>query len=241
MTDVHHVASGEDLVLSPAQVTFFQLFGFLKLPGLFRAEIDEIREGFEEAFSSEESPTILDPSNPYHTPRDPAFADEVRLMVPYFIERSEKLRWLRDDPRVRGIARSLIGDDFDYAESDGNRFNCDVNWHIDAYGAPIGEYHIKLYFYPDALTGPMGALRVIPGTNHYTEVYAQTLYRDLMADPTRCQEIFGVELEEIPSWTIDVEPGDLVVGNYRTLHGSFHGSPGRRLFTVNFKEAKPAS
>ena len=33
-------------------------------------------------------------------------------------------------------------------------------------------------------------------------------------------------------------PGDLIVGNFRTLHGSFNGAPRRRLFTVNFSAAQ---
>jgi len=225
-----------EFALSDQQITFFNTFGFLKIPGLFRDDFSRLERGFEQAFGSEDEPTVLDPRNPYHESRDPAYANLVRSMVPYFLERSDDLVWLKSDPRVVGLVTSLIGPRYEYAESDGNRFNCDVKWHIDAYGSPIEQFHIKLYFYLDPLEGSTGALRVIPGSNHYTETYAQTLYRELMGDPTRCEDLFGVSLEEIPSWTLDVQPGDLLVGNYRTLHGSFNGGVGRRLFTVNFKE-----
>lgn len=241
MSVVQDAAASTRPVLSDQQVAFFRTFGCLKLPGLFASEIDRIETGFEEAFSSEPEPTILDPANPYHTSRLQGFERRVRDMVPFFVERSENLRWIRHDPRVLGIAHQLLGDTFEYAESDGNLFNCDVYWHIDAFGAPISQRHIKMYFYLDALRQSNGALRVIPGTNHYEEAYAQSLYRDLMADPSLCAEKFGIPLDEIPSWTLEVDPGDLLVGDYRTLHGSFGGSAGRRLFTVNFREATSPS
>jgi hypothetical protein len=41
----------------------------------------------------------------------------------------------------------------------------------------------------------------------------------------------------VPSWTVDVDPGDLVVGNFRTMHASFNGGVRRRLFTMNFAAA----
>jgi hypothetical protein len=223
-------------VLSPQQALFFHTFGFVHLPGLFADDVERIERGFDEAYGSESNPTPLDPANPYHTSPYPEYAERVRDMVPFFIERSEDLAWIRTDPRVTGIAEDLLGRRYEYAESDGNHFNCDVYWHIDAFGAPIDQFHIKMYFYLDRLTAENGALRVIPGSNHYREAYAQRLYGTLMADPSSCVDTYGVELEDIPSWTIPVEPGDLIVGNYRTLHGSFHGAPGRRLFTVNWKQ-----
>jgi hypothetical protein len=227
-------------VLTAGQVNHFNTFGFLRLRGFFADEFERLAAGFDEAFASE-SPTLMNPANPYHQADDPRYEEKLREMVPYFIERSDKLSWLRTDPRVLEIAASLLGPDFEYAESDGNLFNCELYWHIDAYAAPITQHHIKLYFYLDPLNAESGALRVIPGTNVYTETYAQGLYRDLMADPGKVSEIYGVEINEIPSWTIDSEPGDLIIGDYRTLHGSFNGGVGRRLFTVNFREIVPAN
>lgn len=226
-------------VLTPQQVLFFHTFGFLHLPGFFGQEFARIERGFEEAYASEPAPTPLDPANPYHTSPYPEYAERVRDMVPFFIERSDDLAWLKTDPRVLGIASALLGEHFDFAQSDGNRFNCDVYWHIDAFGSPIDQLHIKMYFYLDALSADTGCLRVIPGSNHYRETYAQRLYGTLMADPSACRDTYGVDLEEIPNWAVEVVPGDLVVGNFRTLHGSFHGAPGRRLFTVNWKQIQP--
>ena len=44
--------------------------------------------------------------------------------------------------------------------------------------------------------------------------------------------------EEIPSFAIDNEPGDLIVGNFRTLHATFGGATRRRLFTMNYRQVE---
>jgi hypothetical protein len=235
---IHVPAGADDLVLTPQQVNYFETFGFLTVPGLFLPDLERLRRGFEEVFAREEDQFVLDPDNPYHQTDDPELAKQVRVIVPAFLERSEDLQWLRDDPRVRGVVRSLLGDNAVYGESDGNLFNCDVLWHIDAYNAPIEKNHIKLYFYLDPLDAESGALRVIPGSHELVGNFSHTLRRDLH-DPAKVPEIYGVELDEIPSWVLDVQPGDLVVGNFRGMHGSFHGGSRRRLFTVNFHEVKP--
>ena len=61
------------------------------------------------------------------------------------------------------------------------------------------------------------------------------LVRRLTDDPEQVPEILGVELDEIPSSALEVNPGDLIVTNFKTLHGSFNGGVRRRLFTVNFR------
>lgn len=225
-------AVSPDFRLTPQEVARFETFGFLVLRGLFAAEAETLCEGFDAVFASEQA-ELLDPENAYHRTSDPRYQQETRWMIPVFIEKTEKLSWLREDPRVTGIAESLLGSDYVYAESDGNRFNCDVYWHLDAYGAFADHRHIKLFFYLDSLRHDAGALRVIPGSNH-AGPYTKALRRQLTMDPQSVEEVFGVPIHDIPSYTLEVEPGDLIVGDFRTLHGSFNGGAGRRLFTVNF-------
>jgi hypothetical protein len=225
----------EGFALSPQQVAYFQTFGFLKVPGLFAADVDLIREGFEEVFAREEA-DVLSPDNAYHVARDPRYREATRSMIPGFIDKSPKLSWLREDPRVVAVARGLLGD-YTYAESDGNLFNCDVLWHLDVYGAAANTEHIKMSFYLDALQRETGALRVLPGSQFAGTTFATNLYKYLSHDPSRVGEHVGVAIDEIPSWTVEVQPGDLVVGNFRTMHGSFNGGVRRRLFTVNFAAA----
>lgn len=221
--------------LSAQQVTFFETFGFLVLRGWFAPDVDRIREGFEDVFASEEA-TLLDPENPYHRTSDPQYSRETRWIIPAFIDKSDKLEWLRTDERVTSITRALLGNDCLYAESDGNLFNCDVYWHLDAYGAAANALHIKLFFYLDPLHEGAGALRVMPGT-HFRGAYLASLFQSVAQKPEKVPETLGVRLDEIPSWTLAVEPGDVIVTNFRILHGSFNGGARRRLFTVNFRAA----
>jgi hypothetical protein len=214
--------------LSPQQVAFFDTFGFIRLPGLFREEAGRMVAGFEEVFAD------------HHTPKwethEAVHLRERRLIVPAIVDRTDKLRWLRDDPRVLGIIRSLMGEGAEYAESDGNLYWCETSWHADIYDSPLRVYHVKLSFYLDPLNGQNGAIRVIPGTNHFKETFAKALRRNLK-DPDRIPELYGVDPVEIPSWTLTSDPGDVVAWNFRTLHASFNGSDRRRLFTMSFREA----
>jgi hypothetical protein len=228
--------TGARFELTAQQVAYYKTFGFLRVPGLFAADIDRIRSGFEAVFAGETG-ELLNPDNPYHRAADPHYAQETRTIIRQFVDKSPDLQWLRSDPRVLGVARGLLGDGFAYAESDGNLFNCDVLWHLDVYGAAANVEHIKLSFYMDPLRKDNGALRVIPGSHFPQTSYAGALYRHLSHDPTRVPEHVGVDIDEVPSWVVEVDPGDLIVGNFRTMHASFNGGVRRRLFTMNYAAA----
>lgn len=215
--------------LSEQQVTFFETFGFLHLPELFLPEIATITEGFEEVFRDHQA---------YTYEHDLHYGKQRTLIGPGFIDRSPKLSWLRDDPRLQGVVSSLLGNDVEYVESDGNRFGGSTAWHCDIYGSPLELYRIKCYFYLDPLTADSGALRVIPGSHHYESSYAVRL-RSQLDTPTSTRATLGIDERAVPSWVIETQPGDLVVAMFRTLHATFGGSDGRRLFTVNF--GRPAA
>lgn len=228
VSDVPQVATSDPSapdVLSPQQLAFFETFGFLKVPGLFTDDIGTITEGFEEVFAANAS---------WDTNEELHFNDR-RSIIPAFIDKSDRLRWLRDDPRVVGIVTAILGPDHEYAESDGNVFACDTSWHADIYAAPLDQYHLKLSFYLDPLDSATGAIRLIPGSNHYQSAFASVLRSDLET-PTSVREHYGVDPEDIPSWTLATEPGDLVLWNFRSIHASFGGSQRRRLFSVNYRQ-----
>ena len=60
-------------------------------------------------------------------------------------------------------------------------------------------------------------------------------------DDASVEEIFGVPGNEIPSVAINSSPGDLIIWNFRTIHGSYNGGERRRLFSLNFGEAEIGS
>jgi hypothetical protein len=217
--------AGGEFRLTKQQIAFFDTFGHLKVPGLFRDDIDRMVAGFEEIFANN---ATWDTNEALHF-------EQQRRIIPGFVSKSEQLAWIVDDPRTVGVVRSLIGDEYTYTESDGNLFYCDTSWHPDAYAAPLATYHVKLSFYLDPLHGTNGAIRVMPGTNDYESTYSHSLRRDLR-DPLAIEQIFGVAPDEIPSWTLPSDPGDLIVWNFRTIHASFNGGERRRLFSLNFRE-----
>ncbi len=218
-------AASTTFSLTAAQRNFFELFGFLRLPGLFAPEISRLNAGFESVFA--EHPT-WDTNVSLHF-------DERRSIIPSFISKSPDLAWLLDDPRVVGIMTDLIGAHYEYAESDGNLFFCETSWHADTYAAPLEQYHVKMSFYLDELDADSGAIRLIPGSNHVGTRFADSVRNDL-ADPDRIHEIYGVDPRDIPFWSLPNVPGDLVMWNFRTVHSSFLGDRRRRLFSVNFRE-----
>jgi Phytanoyl-CoA dioxygenase (PhyH) len=222
----------EAFQLSPQQVAYFDTFGFLMLPGLFKDDVEEIVAGFERIFA-DESNTRMETHHPLH-------GEQRRVIILSFIDKDPCLRQLRQDSRVLGIVNSLIGERNEYAESDGSIFYCESSWHADIYGAPMHKYHVKLSFYLDPLFAESGAIRMIPGTNHFQETFATTL-RTNLEDPLGIGAVYGVDGAEIPSFALASNPGDVVVWNYRTLHASYNGGDRRRLFSISFREPSTAN
>jgi Phytanoyl-CoA dioxygenase (PhyH) len=224
-------ASTDSRYLSDQQIAYFNTFGYLKIPGLFADDVDTLCAGFEAVFAD----------NAQWITNEELHYEQQRAIIPAFITKDERLHRLLEDERVVDIVSSLVGPGYEYAESDGNIFSCDTSWHSDIYAAPLQQYHLKLSFYLDPLRQDTGAIRFIPGTNHFESAYARTLRRDLMT-PTTVHDTFGLPSSEIPSWTVETDPGDLVIWNFRTIHGSFGGGGRRRLFSINFREpATPAA
>ena len=94
-------------------------------------------------------------------------------MVP-FIDQSEYLSGLLDDPRIDDVASDLLGEDYNYTGSDGNFYVGDTRWHSDGY-ARSKYRNIKFAFYLDPVDRDTGCLRVIPGSHHRGDDYAEGL------------------------------------------------------------------
>jgi ectoine hydroxylase-related dioxygenase (phytanoyl-CoA dioxygenase family) len=214
--------------LSTQNVAFFRTFGFLKLAGLLRDDIADITAAFDEVVS-DESQYRLETHEAVHGHRP-------RVTIPLIVERHPTLTALKHDPRIRGIATSLLGEKYRYDESDGNIFQCETDWHNDIYGATKGR-HIKISLYLDPLTGESGALRFVPGTQFSDESLAKELRKALRGDGF--EATFGVSRDQVPGWVVDTEPGDVLVGDYRTFHATFNSVAARRHLSMNFREWLP--
>jgi hypothetical protein len=208
------------------------MFGYLHIPGLFADEIEEITEAFEAVFS--------DPKQSRMDMNEALHRNDRRVIIPAFVDRHPALAKLREDARIVGIARAALGDDIEYAESDGNLAFCHSEWHADTYGAPMTQRHIKISFYLDQLRDDSGAIRVLPGTHFWEGEYALRL-RSSFREVGRTRELFGVDSTAVPAVIIDTDPGDVLVWDYRVIHASFNGVNRRRFFSVNFREPDAVS
>ena len=94
----------------------------MQFPWLFADCIDEIIDEFE---------AVWERHGGGHdgTPHD---GKRRSCLVP-FIDQSDRLSALLDDPRIHDIAASILGDDFDYSGSDGNYYAGDTGWHSDGW------------------------------------------------------------------------------------------------------------
>ena len=208
--------------LSEQQIAFFQTFGFLAFPGLLKDRIDEIIREFT---------TIFQKRGGGHDGR-PHDGRKRSCIVP-FLDQSAVLCTLLDDPRISGIASSLLGDDFNYMPSDGNYYSGDTGWHSDGWHRET--LHIKIAFYLDPLTRDTGCLRVVPGSHRIGDKFADDLHEQL----NKSAKFWGMEGRDVPAIALETQPGDILVFNHNIKHAAFGGNGWRRMFTMNLCQRYP--
>jgi ectoine hydroxylase-related dioxygenase (phytanoyl-CoA dioxygenase family) len=204
------------MTLSAQQIAFFETFGYLAFPSLLRDRIGEIFREFDAVWTA-------NGGGHHGKPHD----DRSRSCIAQFVDQSEGLSTLLDDPRILAIATTLLGDDFNYMGSDGNLYAGDTGWHSD--GRHTQGLHVKIAFYLDPLTRETGCLRVIPGSHLPGDRYTEALQQQI----GRSRELWGVDGRDLPAVALETEPGDLVCFNHNTKHAAFGGSGRRRMFTMN--------
>ena len=212
--------------LTPQQLAQFDTFGYLGFPGLLADKADAIIDAFG---------AVWDMHGGGHNgkPHD----GKARSVVVQFLDQSEYLCTLLDDPRIHDIAASILGDDFNYMGSDGNFYVGDTRWHSDGYGGRGGLKHIKIAFYLDPLTRDTGALRVIPGSHRIGDVFSEQLQRDA----AKSEDIWGISGNQVPALALETQPGDVLVFNHDIKHSAWGGSTHRRMFTMNCCQRYPES
>jgi ectoine hydroxylase-related dioxygenase (phytanoyl-CoA dioxygenase family) len=211
--------------LTPQQITFFDTFGFLKFPGLMSDRIEEITDEFESVFKK---------NGGNFNGKEHNFRKTSTIVA--FLGHSEKLASLLDDPRVREITSSLLGEDYNYLTSAGNKYVGSTGWHSDTSMDkpwPGNLKSINLSFYLDPVSRETGALRVIPGSHfigdQFTELLKAAFKKDLA-------DLWGIGRDEVPSITLEARPGDLLVFNNYMKHAAFGGGNNRRVMLINFSK-----
>jgi ectoine hydroxylase-related dioxygenase (phytanoyl-CoA dioxygenase family) len=229
-------------MLSEQQKRFYDLFGYLVIPGLLANAIEDITTEFDAKFA-----------------RHSDAEGQVPSFLNNFIDDNERLRSLLDDARIDGIAADLLGDDYNYLFSYGTRFGGDSDWHPNQEPEPYPYLLIGMYL--DSVGADTGALRAIPGshkdgayrddvqriiagprTRHLDEVdardvdavaevltaeisaYTQRSPLDPRQDPSSYTQTLGLAGPEVPAAVLATEPGDVIVFNERTIHSAWGGT-----------------
>jgi len=192
------------------QRAFFETFGFIKLPGLLKNEIDTIIAEFEAVFPD----------------KGLKHDGKKRTSVIPFVDQRPVLSALLDHPGIVEAVSNLIGPDFNYVGSDGNYYTGDTTWHRDSNYQT--DSYIKLALYLDPVARDTGCLRVVPGS--HTE-RGLAMWDDVALRAS--EQKWGIHQRDIPVFPIESQPGDVLLFNHRTLHASFGGSAQRRMFTMN--------
>ena len=210
--------------LTEYQINYFDVFGYLSFPGLVADRIEEIQQEFENVWAERGGGHD---GNPH--------AGNARSCIVPFIDQSEVLCTLLDDYRILAIAKTVLGDDFNYMGSDGNFYVGDTGWHSDGAHGPGDPMHIKIAFYLDTLTGDTGSLRVIPGSHRLGDHYADALSGQIK----QSQDLWGIHGRDVPATIFNTQPGDVVVFNHNCKHAAFGGGGRRRMFTMNLCQRHP--
>ena len=206
--------------LSPQQLRFYDTFGFLKFPGLFKDEIAQVEAAFEDVWAA---------SGRTHDYKQHS------SLAP-FADLHEYLSSLLDDLRISGTVASILGDDWGYGGSDGNHYVGDTMWHSD-HRPHVPYKSLKIAFYLDRVTADTGCLRVIPGSCHAGDLFTRTLDGVVPVTARQANEqTWAVHGSEVPAYAIESEPGDMLLFNHKTKHSSWGGGDRRRMFTYNFEE-----
>ena len=146
-----------------------------------------------------------------------------RMHSVYGIAEKPPLQWLPEDDRIYLTLEELLGRNFAWVGSEGQRYSGDTDWHPD--GAMFDLRRIKVSVYLDPLTKETGCMRVVSGS------HLPALNESLrpLRDP---ESPFGVESSDVPSHAIETGPGDVLFFNMSLWHATFGGSKGRRQIAM---------
>lgn len=207
--------------VTDAQVDFFHTFGYLKLPGVFKAEITQLSRHFDAVFE-QCTDEVLNWVHETHY-------NALRRILFGLPDRDPVLFGLLADSRIQTIAHRLLGDPFNYIPSEGNIFAGDTSWHTDEYNPnfqiPKNQIYLKLALYLDPMTVAHGGFRVIPGSHHEGSRFSQLLHKHLNDDLT----LFDLPATDIPAVIVSSEPGDVLIFNHRIQHATCGTSQPRRM------------
>ena len=205
-------------MLTAHQKSTFERNGFLLLKNFLSAE--ETNDLRATSLSLFDKPALLQDS------------DQLRVNL---FRRHEEMNGLRSDPRVDALLKSLLGDDYRYAETEASvarRFYTD--WHRDTDGPELGGEAwpwepdvrlVQLMWYLQPQTEEYGGgLQIVPGSHlkrgwKKSDYEGSKIKRGFMRKVAQWADgaADNGPIAGVP-YTIPTEPGDLLVFYIRCLH-----------------------
>lgn len=224
--------------LTDEQLFHFRVFGFVRINSLLSpCEVLDINLDLLSTFRRERGDRIYDGT--------------WRHQLDAVVEHSSVLSPLVTDSRVLVPIIRLLGPAPVWIGSDANLYVEDTGWHPD--GSNLSYRRVKALFYLQPLSSNSGALRVIPGSHVdplHTGVNALLQRTDQSITPygvvAPLRDLpqarpFATDVRDLPSFSIDTAPGDVVLFDQNIWHSSYRGHAGRAMFTLNYGEDPRAS
>ena len=210
-------------MLSPGQVSHFKSFGFLFIRQLFSPkEVEDITTTADNLWLKLRDGQTLDP--------------EQGQGEGTFVERDAALTKMVTDARIYEAAESILGPGFIWAGSEGNvTVNSEHPWHPDRPGDhdEVSYTRLKVNLYLDPITEENGCLRVIPGSHRmplHQEIEPDSMHQR-RGLPVRPFEVPGPNM---PSVSLESNPGDAIFFSQSIWHAIFNGWAGRRYIALKF-------
>ncbi len=211
---------------TPARLRFFETFGYLHLSGIFAETIGAIDTAFERVIAAHGGG---------------AYAGEHRFTVsPGLNGDADLCRLLLDDASVTELLAALLGDDFQYWNSDLNLCAGDTPWHCDSpwSGERSTAGWIQMLIHLDPLDADTGALRVVPGSHRRDDIFAREVHEATVDDAAgrlvHPSQTWGMDDRDLPAVAIRTRPGDAILLDHLVTHASFGGGERRRLINLVF-------
>ena len=225
--------------MDPEKVNYFHTLGFVVYKQLLTpSETAKLSEAFDAAMrkarNGADEPELTQDDHGYSAVRQQVNC-QIPPHVPFFDLDPHSFYPLLADERFDDVFRTLLGDDYVMAVSEGIIHAGGSAWHHDNV-APEGYFTMRAHIYFDALGPDDGCLSVIPGS-HFTP-YREALTAEDADSGAKGISRLGVAPEQVPGrYDLVNEPGDVVFLNHKTHHSSLSSRPGRRCIHLNANKA----
>jgi ectoine hydroxylase-related dioxygenase (phytanoyl-CoA dioxygenase family) len=211
--------------LTEQQINFFEVFGYLRLPGVFADDIPMINKHFDAVFERNEDDVV----SWVHETHE----NRMRKFVTSATEKDEYLASMLDDSRIQHVANTLLGEGYLFTGSDVSIYDCGTLYHQDGIDCEFPDkLNIKMALYLDEIDERTGAVRVIPGSHHRGDQFSGLLIKNWMGT-----DKLELATEDMPATVLPNSPGDLMLWDYRIMHATSYGGNQRRMLAFEFSQA----